>query len=260
MKSIKIKEIDKLPGKRLSDKDIFSFNCHSELSCFNKCCRNLNLFLYPYDVLRLKNSLKISSDQFLDNYVDIVLRPDNFFPDVLLQMSDNSENTCPFLKSSGCSVYPDRPDTCRTFPVEQGSFLNPGNNKPELIHFFRPPDFCMGQHEDQELTIKSWAKDQDAVKYNRMTLKWAEIKSMFHTDPWDKQGPNGPKGKMAFMAAYNLDPYRDFLFNSSFLKRYKVKTATLKKIKNDDRELMKFGFSWIKFFVWGVRTKDIMLR
>jgi hypothetical protein len=39
-----------------------------------------------------------------------------------------------------------------------------------------------------------------------------------------------------------------------------VKTATLKKLKADDLELMKFGFSWIKLFVWGVRTKDLRLR
>ncbi len=40
---------------------------------FSLCCRNLNLFLYPYDVIRLKKGLEITSDQFLDKYVDIVL-------------------------------------------------------------------------------------------------------------------------------------------------------------------------------------------
>lgn len=120
MKSIDIKELDKLPGTRLEEEDTFRFRCHEQLECFNLCCRNLNLFLYPYDVMRLKKRLRISSDRFLDEMVDVVMRPESFFPEVLLRMADNDRKTCPFLTDAGCSVYPDRPDTCRTFPVEQG--------------------------------------------------------------------------------------------------------------------------------------------
>ena len=68
MKQIDIDKIDGLPGIRLDNNDTFSFHCHSGVSCFNQCCRNLNLFLYPYDVLRLKHRLDISSDQFLDTF------------------------------------------------------------------------------------------------------------------------------------------------------------------------------------------------
>ncbi|MBW2251758.1 MAG: hypothetical protein JRF60_14315 [Deltaproteobacteria bacterium] len=62
------------------------------------------------------------------------------------------------------------------------------------------------------------------------------------------------------MATYNIDRFSDFVFNSSFLKRYKVKSALLKKIKTDDTQLMKFGFEWVKLFVWGIRTKNIRPR
>ncbi len=200
MKPIDIDNIDKLPGRRLKDNDTFNFRCHPGLSCFNLCCRNLNLFLYPYDVIRLKSRLDISSDAFLDRFVDVVLRPDTFFPEVLLRMSENKERTCPFLTDAGCSVYPDRPDTCRTFPVEQGSFYNAKTRKSGLVRFFRPPDFCLGQHEARTLTPGSWAGDQDAAVYNRMTFRWAELSRLFQTDPWGGQGPDGSKAKMAFMA------------------------------------------------------------
>ena len=260
MKYVDIDNLDKLPGRRLKKDDTFSFHCHSGLSCFNQCCRNLNLFLYPYDVLRLKKSLGITSDQFLDKYVDIVLRSSSFFPEALLRMSDNAEMTCPFLAESGCLVYPDRPDTCRTFPVEQGLIFDSINKKTKPICFFRPPDFCMGQHESKEWTTTSWSTDQDAVGYNKMTSLWAELKSMFQTDPWRGAGPDSPRGKMAFMATYNIDMFRNFLFNSSFLKRYKVKSAILKKIKTDDVELVKFGFVWVKYYIWGIKTKYIRLR
>ncbi|RUA03022.1 MAG: YkgJ family cysteine cluster protein, partial [Deltaproteobacteria bacterium] len=49
----------------LSTKDTFIFHCHPEISCFNGCCRDLNQFLYPYDILRLTGHLKLHSSQFL---------------------------------------------------------------------------------------------------------------------------------------------------------------------------------------------------
>ena len=257
MKNLDIDDLDKIAGIRLENNDTFSFQCHSGLSCFNKCCRNLNLFLYPYDVIRLKNGLGISSDKFIDKHVDIVMRDSSFFPEVLLRMSHDEERTCPFLSESGCLVYLDRPDACRTFPVEQGVVYDAETKKTSLVYFFRPPDFCLGQYENKQWTTESWANDQDAVIYNKMTVKWSELKSLFQVDPWGREGPAGHKAKMAFMAIYNIDLFSDFLFKSSFLKRYKIKYEILKKVKKDDAELMKLGFEWVKYFLWGIKTKSI---
>lgn len=259
MKQIDL-ERDKLPGKRIESHETFFFGCHSGLSCFNLCCRNLNLMLYPYDVLRLKNRLGISSDEFLDQYVDVVLRPSNHFPEVLLKMSETPEKTCPFLSDDGCSVYPDRPDACRTFPMEQGIIYNKGKDAGEFVYFFRPPDFCRGQFENAQWTPKSWIRDQDAETYQKMTARWARLKSLFQSDPWQGQGPDCPQGKMAFMAAYNIDRFRDFVFQSSFLKRYSIKSDVLKKVKAGDSELLKLGFEWIEFFIWGIGSKNIRLK
>jgi Fe-S-cluster containining protein len=260
MKNLDIDALDKIAGRRLEKNDAFSFQCHPGLSCFNKCCRNLNLFLYPYDVIRLRNRLGITSDKFIDKHSDIIMRDSSFFPEVLLRMSQNEERTCPFLSESGCLVYPNRPDACRTFPIEQGVIYDAKTKKTNLIHFFRPPDFCLGQYEHEQWTTESWAKDQDAIIYNKMTVKWSELKSLFQADPWGREGSTGSKGKMAFMATYNIDLFRDFLFNSSFLKRYKIKYEILKKVKKDDVELMKLGFEWVKYFLWGIKTKSIRER
>jgi len=260
MKYVDTDNLDALPGRRLAPDDTFSFQCHPNISCFNRCCRNLNLFLYPYDVIRLKNRLNLTSDRFLDEHVDIVLRKSNFFPEVLLRMAEDEGRTCPFLSDAGCTVYPDRPDTCRTFPLEQGVFYDAECNTSNVIHFFRPPDFCMGQHEKKLWTPQSWAQDQEAVVYNKMTARWSELKRLFQSDPWGSQGPEGPKAKMAFMATYNMDQFRDFLFKSSFLKRYKVKSKVLKQVRSDDVELMAFGFEWVKFYVWGIKSNYFSLK
>jgi Fe-S-cluster containining protein len=257
MKSIDADAIHRLPGLPLTENDTFRFRCHSKLSCFNQCCRNLNLFLYPYDVLRLRKCLGLRSDQFIDRHVDVVLREGNHFPEVLLRMADNASKTCPFLSNQGCTVYPDRPDTCRTFPVEHGLLFSDQPDKTKIVSFFRPPDFCQGQHEAQKMKLNQWADDQDAVMHNRMTTRWAYIKAMFQQNPWGQEGMNGPKGKMAFMAAYNVDRFREFVFESSFLKRYRIKKALTKKLRTSDRELLLFGFEWIQYFVWRIPSKNI---
>ena len=260
MKYIDEKDLENVPGIGLKPGETFSFRCHPDIACFNRCCRNLNLFLYPYDVVRLKASLGIDSDRFLDEYVDVVLRDFNFFPDVLLRMTENEDRTCPFLSPAGCRVYPDRPDTCRTFPVEHGLRYDARSGKNEPVHFFRPPAFCLGPKEDVPWTIDGWSKDQQASVYNKMTARWAEIRQLFQKNPWGSAGPEGPNARMAFMAAYNIDRFRAFIFESSFLKRFKIKSATVRKIRSDDVALLTIGFDWIKLFVWGLPSKKIRPR
>jgi uncharacterized protein len=83
---------------------------------------------------------------------------------------------------------------------------------------------------------------------------------LFNQDPWQGLGPDGPKGRMAFMATYNIDEFRDFLQSSSFLKRYKVKKALLDRIRRNDTALLLFGMDWVKLFLWGIPSKKIRPR
>ena len=254
-------DLNRLPGRRLEKEDTFNFRCHPQVACFNRCCRNLNLFLYPYDVLRLRKRLQITSGQFLDAYVDVILREGDSFPEVLLRMSDNAERTCPFLSKDGCSVYPDRPDTCRTFPVEMGRLFDATSDTFRTVWLFRPPEFCQGQYETTRWTPQTWARDQEAETYNRMTVQWAEIRSLFQSDPWGAEGPEGPRAKMAFMAAYNIDRFAEFVFKSTFLKRYRIKPACLKQIRRgNEAELLLLGFEWIRLFLWGQKPRRFMPR
>jgi len=255
-----MEDIGQVEGQLLKQADRFSFCCQPGLSCFNQCCRNLNLFLYPFDVIQLKHELGLSSDLFLDAYVDVVMRADNFFPDVLLKMTNKGMRPCVFSTASGCRVYQKRPYTCRTFPVEYGMQYDASGGKSELVGFFRPPGFCQGPQAQETWTLTSWSADQGADIYQRMAEDWSAVKGLFKNDPWGREGPQGNRAKMAFMASYNMDAFRAFVFGSSLLKRFKVKTALLKKIEKDDVALMRFGFDWIKLTVWGIKTRKIRRR
>lgn len=260
MKYIDLTEIDSIEGERLSENDRFAFDCRKELTCFTHCCHNLNLILYPYDIIRIKNHLGVSSDRFLDTHADVVLREGNYLPDIFLRMSEDGQKPCPFLADAGCSIYSDRPGTCRMFPVEQGMFFDAQSQTNRNIYFYRPPVFCQGSEEKKVMTIRSWIKYQNALPYIHMATLWAELKRMFQVDPWGREGVNGSKGKMAFMAVYNIDLFRQFIFHSTFLKRYRVPPKLLKKIRRNDEELLKLSFEWVKFYLWAIPTPNITLR
>ncbi len=66
MKTVRNEDMAALKGRRLAPGETFMFRCHPDIGCFNRCCRNLNLFLYPYDVVRLKQALGVTADVFLD--------------------------------------------------------------------------------------------------------------------------------------------------------------------------------------------------
>ena len=65
--------------------DTFGFVCHKEVLCFNHCCRDLNQALTPYDVLRLKNHLKITAQVFLEQYAVVYSGPATGLPVVSLR-------------------------------------------------------------------------------------------------------------------------------------------------------------------------------
>lgn len=258
MKHLKEADINRLDAKSVKKNETFLFECHANLKCFNICCRNLKLFLYPYDVIRLKRALNISSDAFIDKHTDIVIRRETCFPEVLLSMAENEQKTCPFLQENGCSVYDARPYSCRTFPMEQGLVYNEDKKEAEPVYFFKPPEFCEGKNEKKEWTPESWIKDQDAVLYNKKTILWSQIKSLFYQyPPWAPEAADHPKLKAAFMALYNIDKFREFLFSSTFFKRYKIKPDLKRRIKKDDEALLTLSFAWVKLYLWNVGSKII---
>ncbi len=52
--------------------------------------------------------------------------------------------------------------------------------------------------------------------------------------------------KMFFLVSYNIDKFKAFVFESSFLDRYDIDAETIEKIKADDIALLKFGLKWLK--------------
>ncbi len=238
-------------NRQLSNNDTFRFECHSRLECFTKCCKNADMYLYPYDIIRMKQKLNMPSDRFLDEHTVSAFRDNPFFPNVMLKMSDDNKKSCPFLTPDGCSVYEDRPFSCRTYPVERAvaRYKKGKGEEKETCWFLAKHTYCLGHGEAKEWTVHQWVENQQIKEYNDMNDLWVGLDTIFRSNPWGDRGTNSPALKMAFMACFNVDSLKKFIFDSTFLSRFTIPKERIDQIRESDTELMKFGFDWVKLFL-----------
>lgn len=237
--------------KRIQTQDRIRFDCHPGIACFTRCCKDADMYLYPYDIIRMKNRLGISSERFLEQYSIQSIRDNPYFPSVMLKMSDDEEKSCPFLSHDGCTIYKDRPFSCRSYPLERAVARIGDDNGRKVLYFIMHHDYCLGHKEPRQWTILEWIQCQQMELYNEMNDLWVDIDSIFRSNPWGSQGIDSPGLKMAFMACFNVDMFKKFIFESSFLSRFDLSKERIETLKRSDVEVMKLGFDWTKFFLTG---------
>ena len=229
--------------------DRFQFDCHPGLPCFTRCCRDADMYLYPYDIIRLKTRLGVSSDQFLERYTLMAFRDNPYFPSVMLKMTADGDRACPFLNTGGCSVYPDRPFSCRAYPLERAVGRTNGENAPPVCYFMAKDAYCHGHQEARRWTVDEWLDDQQIRPYNAANDLWVTMDTLFRANPWGPQGLESPALKMAVMACFNVDRFKAFIFESTFMQRFQVTAERMVQLKASDLELLKFGFDWVHYFI-----------
>jgi uncharacterized protein len=228
-------------GKSRMDPDhFFRFRCTPGVSCFTQCCRDVNILLTPYDVLRLKKALALTSDEFIEEYAIVLSKEKQLIPLVFLKMREDNKQ-CPFVTEQGCTVYLDRPWACRMFPLDSA--------EDETFHLITDQERCKGLEEDMTWQVGEWLVEQGVVPYDEMNQMLTSITAPLKAQQPDIDNPD--IAKMIFMSLYNLDKFRDFVFKSTFLDRFELDTLQIEKIKRSDVELLKFAIDWIKFGVFG---------
>jgi hypothetical protein len=151
----------------LSKEDRFTFFCYRGIECFNECCKNLNLILTPYDVLRLKRALDMTSSEFLKVYTEWHIGYATGLPVVTLKM--NQDGNCPFVSKDGCMVYRDRPTSCRLYPLVR---MKKGDS---VFYYLLKEEFCRGFEKEKEWSIEEWLRDQEVEPYNRMNDEFMKV-------------------------------------------------------------------------------------
>lgn len=210
-------------------KDTFRFSCHDGLACFKQCCRDINIFLTPYDVIRMKGKLGLSSGEFLAQYTHVLRAPGSGFPVVILKMREDNL-VCPFITDYGCQIYDVRPWSCRMAPVEVRG--------DGLYGIAFESSHCHGLKESKEWTVEEWMSNQGLSDYN-------EPEELFGQIPLQIKPSGNPSldkvvMDMILIGCYDIDRFRSLLKDHPITKQSPEDLSAL-----DDVALMKFAFSWL---------------
>jgi hypothetical protein len=232
-------------GSKLGPEDCFQFSCGPDVPCFTECCGRLQLMLTPFDALRLRRRLRLSSERFLDEYAIIRQRTAHGFPEVMMRMNIEGARKCPFVTKDGCTVYADRPAACRIYPLGRASTRDASDREAKEFYFVVREDHCRGFEQTRTWTVREWTEDQGVDEYNRFNDRLMELYVMKSRRPALSLGERHKK--MFIMACYNTDKFRDFVFDSGFLARFDLDPALVERLRSDDLPLLELAFEWLKF-------------
>ena len=221
----------------------FSFGCHPKVACFTECCRELDLALTPYDVLRLRQVLKIKSADFIERYVVLEQDENDIFPVLYLGMVDDGRASCPFITNKGCRVYNGRPGACRAYPVGRGAALD-GNGKRQELYVLVREDHCKGFAEPETHTVAEWFENQELEEYYRVN---DEVLTLLQHEQVRKGIRLSRKQIDNFLLAlYNLDEFHELVSSSGFEDDFMLTAEERAAVLAEDLSLLRFGIRWLK--------------
>jgi hypothetical protein len=229
--------------RRLGREERFSFACHPGVPCFTRCCRQLDLALTPYDVLRLKNALAMDSGSFLEQYVIVEWDERIVFPQCYLTMVDDGRASCVFVSPAGCTVYDNRPGACRAYPVGRGARQGEGGPVEECFVLIREPH-CEGFTGDGPRTPAEYFAGQGLPEYNRYN---DALTAILHHERI-RRGYRPDRGALDsyLLALYNLDMFRREMAEGRISMRRPLRPEELQGIAGDDEKLLLLGIAWLQ--------------
>jgi hypothetical protein len=222
----------------------FRFECSPKVTCFNECCRDLNQFLYPYDILRLKNGLGLSSGEFLERYTTQHIGPESGLPIVALKTTDAVELTCPFVTEKGCCVYSDRPASCRTYPLVRAISRNRETGMVNEHFMLLKEPHCLGFDTPSSQTVPQWINNQEIGIYNHFNDQMLEI---IYLKNQLQPGMLDLKSRHRFyVALYDLDRFKIQAFKTKLLDNLDVDAQKMTAAEIDDTALLEVAMRWVK--------------
>jgi uncharacterized protein len=225
-------------------REAFCFSCGPDVPCFNECCQDLCQSLTPYDALRLKNRLEMTSRQFLERFGLIHTGPTTGLPVLALKPADEETLACPFVTSDGCAVYEDRPSSCRMYPLARAVSRSRETGETAVHYALVQEAHCLGFEKGASQTPEDWIKNQGLSEYNRQNDLMLEIISLKNTA---HPGPLSlAEQKMVHMAFYDLDSFKALVFEQGGHAQMDAPLEFLDAARQDDVKLLELAMVWLK--------------
>jgi uncharacterized protein len=237
--------------KRLRLDDFFDFGCSDQLECFGRCCVGApNIWITPCDIVRIKNNMGVSSREFLERYTITAYSEKDGYPVIWLKINDTG--SCPFSIKAGCAVYPDRPWVCRMFPlVPIWNDDNPAPvvDGPDPQFVINRVDYCMAHGRGTPFSITQWREKQGVLLYEAVNAEWKKV--THHKKFRTRNFLKGPDADLFFMGCYDIDGFRNTVFEKEFVTDCAVGNNVARRIGPDDTKFLKFSLAWLRHVLFG---------
>ena len=234
----------------VEDTHVIQFSCHKGIRCWNACCSNIDISLTPYDVLRMKTRLGISSTDFLRDYtVPYEMEKDGIAGVKFRPVEGGS--ACRFMQSEGCGIYGDRPTACRYYPVALLSMRKQDEYVDRDSYAIVKEDHCKGHEVERRLTIADYRKEQGLEEYDDLARGWRQLVLKKKSSGPSIGKPSLRSRQLFFMACYDIDCFREFISTESFSRLFALPKEEMDALLADDVALLQFAFRFLRQVMFG---------
>lgn len=228
----------------------FQFDCHPGVSCFNECCRSIDIQLTPYDIVRLKRHFDMDARDFVARYT-IPFEMDHHGMPGLKLATKPGTTECVFLGEEGCTVYPDRPSACRYYALGAMGVRKVGESKVEDIYFVVKEPHCKGHEEPVKRTVREYRQSQGVDVYDEMNRQWRDIVIKKRTSGPTIGAPSERSMQLFDMCSYDMDSFREFIQSAGFRSVFDLSDTEVRRLVENEDELLQFAFRFLKQVLFG---------
>ena len=226
------------------------FSCHKGIGCWNACCSNIDISLTPYDILRLKTRLGMSSSEFLRQYtVPYEMEKDGIAGVKLRPVEDGT--ACRFMRPEGCDVYADRPTACRYYPVALLSMRKQDEYVDRDAYALVQEPHCLGHQEPRRINVADYRVEQGVDVYDELARGWRQLVLKKKSSGPAIGKPSLRSRQLFFIACYDIDQFRAFVTTEGFGKLFVLADDEKARILADDVELLQFAFRFLRQVLFG---------
>ncbi len=231
----------------------FQFNCHKRIACFNACCKNIDITLTPYDIVRLKRRFGIDSKEFVARYT-VPFEMDGHGMPGLKMTTKPGSTECIHLTEEGCSVYEDRPAACRYYALGSMGVRKKGSSEVEDVYFIVKEAHCLGHDEPVKQTVREYRSEQGIDVYDKMNRDWRDIILKKRSSGPTVGKPSQRSMQLFDMCSYDTDSFREFIQTQGFQTVFDLDKSLLNELISDEDKLLQFSFRFLKQVLYGEKT------
>lgn len=229
------------------------FDCFRGISCFNECCRSIDITLTPYDIVRLKRRFDLDSREFVGRYTTPF--PMDYHEMPGLKMNTKPGTTeCVFLSDDGCTVYEDRPAACRYYALGNMGVRKKDASEVENVFFIVKEPHCRGHEQARKLTVREYRQEQGIERYDEMNHEWRDIVLKKRSSGPTVGRPSDRSLQLFDMCSYDVDSFREFMQSPGFQEVFDIPKPELERLLDDEDELLLFAFRFLKQVLFGIMS------